>query len=95
VKATAILVGVICLTSLAGGRRAVGAQIVGRDGARPSSEELVAAVREGNFPKTEGLLKQWRATGQPFPFGPDNKPLLFLALEGREKSHPDIVELRA
>ena len=89
----AIIAGIICLTSLIGGRRAVGAQIVGRDSARPSSKELIAAVMSGDLVKTQQLVEQWRASGKPFPIGPDNKPLLFLAIEGREKSHPEIVEL--
>jgi hypothetical protein len=56
-------------------------------------DRLVAAVTQGDVGQTRSLLEQWRATGKPFPLGPDNKPLLFLAIEGREKSHPEIVEL--
>jgi hypothetical protein len=54
---------------------------------------LVAAVKEGEVTKTSALLREWKATGRPWPNGPDDKPLLFLAIEGREKTHPKIIEL--
>jgi hypothetical protein len=54
---------------------------------------LIEAVRSGDLVQTRQLVGQWRATGKPLPPGPDDKPLLFLAIEGREKSHPEIVEL--
>jgi hypothetical protein len=53
---------------------------------------LLAAVIDGNVAQTEQLATQWRATGKPFPLGPDNKPLLFLAIEGRAPDHPKIIE---
>ena len=56
-------------------------------------KSLINAVISGDVAQTRQWLEQWRATGKPFPFGPDDKPLLFLAIEGREKSHPEIVEL--
>jgi ankyrin repeat protein len=55
--------------------------------------QLVAAVKEGEVVKTSALLREWKATGRPWPNGPDDKPLLFFAIEGREKTHPEIVEL--
>ena len=56
-------------------------------------KSLINAVVDGNVTQTRQLVEQWHATGKPFPLGPDDKPLLFLAIEGREKSHPEIVEL--
>jgi ankyrin repeat protein len=56
-------------------------------------KSFVDAVRNGDVAHTRQLLEQWRATGKSFPLGPDNKPLLFLAIEGHEKTHPEIVEL--
>jgi ankyrin repeat protein len=56
-------------------------------------QSLIDAVRNGDLAHTQQLVEQWRATGKPFPIAPDDKPLLFLAIEGREKTHPEIVEL--
>lgn len=89
-KTAAVIVGIICLTTFAG-RCAVAVPEKGRESA--SKESLVDAVRNGDLAQTRQLVEQWRATGKPFPLGPDNKPLLFLAIEGREKTHPKIVEL--
>lgn len=54
---------------------------------------LVAAITDGNVAKTRALLGEWKATGKPWPTGPDEKPLLFLAIEGRDKEHAEIIEL--
>ncbi|MDQ3314931.1 MAG: ankyrin repeat domain-containing protein [Verrucomicrobiota bacterium] len=54
---------------------------------------LVAAITDGNVAKTRALLGEWKATGKPWPTGPDEKPLLFLAIEGREKEHAEIIEV--
>ena len=56
-------------------------------------QQLVTAVSEGDLAKTQELLERWRATAKPFPLGPDEKPLLFLAIEGRYPAHEEIVEL--
>ncbi len=56
-------------------------------------KQLVTAVSEGDLGKTKELIEQWRATGKPFPLGPDDKPLLFLAIEGRSPVHEEIIEL--
>ncbi len=56
-------------------------------------ERLVGAVTEGDAEKTPALLDEWKGTGKPWPLGPDDKPLLFVAIEGREKTHPEIIEL--
>jgi ankyrin repeat protein len=53
---------------------------------------LVAAVIEADLAKTRTLLTEWKATGKPWPIGPDDKPLLFLAIEGRDDAHPQIIE---
>ena len=45
--------------------------------------QLVAAVIKGDAAKTRELLGEWKATGKPWPAGPDNKPLLLLAIEGQ------------
>jgi hypothetical protein len=79
-------VGWLCGTSLAAPpRRATDLDSLGH--------ELVTAVQQGNVSQTTTLLARWRTTGKPWPLGPDKQPLLFLAIEGREKSHPEIVEL--
>jgi len=56
-------------------------------------KSLVNAVIKGDVTEARQLVEQWRATGKPFPLGPDDKPLLFLAIEGRNQGHPEIVEL--
>ena len=63
------------------------------DGNDSLGKSLISAVRNGAVAQTRPLVEQWRTTGKPFPLGPDDKPLLFLAIEGREKSHVEIVEL--
>lgn len=65
---------------------------------RPEPEQslgtqLVEAIRLGDVGQTRTRLAAWKATGKPWPNGPDDKPLLFLAIEGREKAHPEIVEM--
>ncbi len=35
---------------------------------------LVAAITDGNVAKTRVLLGEWKATGKPWPTGPDEKP---------------------
>jgi len=95
----ALVAALLCVTILAGGRRAVGADESGRDSARHSiaddslGKSLVDAVRNGDVAQTRQLVQQWRATRKPFPLGPDDKPLLFLAIEGREQTHSEIVEM--
>ena len=56
-------------------------------------KSLIDAVVAGDVAQSRQLIQQWRGTGKSFPLGPDDKPLLFLAIEGREKTHPEIVEL--
>ncbi len=56
-------------------------------------QQLINAVREGDLAKTQQLVEPWRATAKPFPLAPDEKPLLFLAIEGRYPAHAEIVEL--
>ena len=53
---------------------------------------LVAAIVDADLAKTRTLLTEWKTTGKPWPLGPDDKPLLFLAIEGRDKAHPEIIE---
>ena len=55
--------------------------------------QLVTAVKNGEVGKTSALLRRWKTTGKLWPLGPDNQPLLFLAIEGREKTHAEIIEL--
>jgi ankyrin repeat protein len=43
--------------------------------------------------KTRTLLAAWKRTGKAWPTGPEEKPLLFLAIEGREEAHPEIIDL--
>ena len=56
-------------------------------------KRLVAAVVDADVEKTRTLLGEWKATGKPWPLGPDEKPLLFVAIEGRYKAHPQVIEL--
>jgi ankyrin repeat protein len=76
----ATIIGVLTLTALSA------------DANDSLGESLIDAVRKGDVAQTQTLVEQWRATGKPFPLGPDDKPLLFLAIEGTEKTHPEIVE---
>ena len=62
------------------------------DKAPSSGSRLVAAVVEADLGKTRTLLAEWKATGKPWPVGPDEKPLLFLAIEGGDEAHPEIIE---
>lgn len=55
--------------------------------------QLVAAVTDGDTEKTRALLGEWKETGKPWPLGPEDAPLLFLAIDGREKTHPEISEV--
>lgn len=61
--------------------------------AQSPDAELVAAVEKGDPRRTGQLLDQWQKTGKPLPMGSDDRPLLFVAIEGREASHPEIIEL--
>jgi hypothetical protein len=54
---------------------------------------LLNAVNSCDAAQTQQLVEQWHATGKPFPLGPDDKLLLFLAIEGRAADQPKIVEL--
>jgi ankyrin repeat protein len=55
--------------------------------------QLVRAVSEADVPKTRALLAEWKRTAKTWPTGPEEKPLLFLAIEGREEAHPEIIDL--
>jgi hypothetical protein len=55
--------------------------------------QLVTAVVEADVAKARTLLAQWKTTGKPWPSGPEAKPLLFLAIEGREEAHPAMIDL--
>ena len=59
---------------------------------QPLGARLLAAVTDGDAAKTRALLDEWKGTGKPWPLGPQGEPLLFLAIEGREKTHPEIIE---
>ncbi len=56
-------------------------------------QQLISAVVDGDLRRTQECVEQWRASAKPFPLGPDEKPLLFLAIEGRSPVHEEIVEL--
>ena len=61
--------------------------------AESTTERLVAAVEKGDTAATTELLDQWRTTGKPLPSSSEDRPLLFVAIEGREASHPEIIDL--
>ena len=61
--------------------------------AQTPEAELIAAVEKGDTLRTGQLLDAWPKSGKPLPIASDDRPLLFVAIEGREPSHPEIVEL--
>jgi serine/threonine-protein phosphatase 6 regulatory ankyrin repeat subunit B len=57
------------------------------------SAKLITSVQEGDLGQTRQLLGEWKTAGKPLPMASDDRPLLFLAIEGRDETHPEIIDL--